>query len=450
MSYPRYPAYKDSGVEWLGDIPSHWNIRRLKHLSKLNPQRSELRDVSQELEVSFLPMEHVGEDGSLNLAINRPLADLESGYTYCRDGDVIVAKITPCFENGKGALCRNLTNGIALASTEFHVIRPTDDVIPEFIFAWTQSPIFRDQGIATMYGAGGQKRVPIEFLENFLFIFPSVAEQQCIVSFLDHETAHIDGLVAKQEQLIALLQEKRKVIISHAVTRGLEPDVTLKESGIEWLGMVPVHWGISTLGSVTDVIDPNPSHRNPIYVDDGYPFISTVEFIGTDEILLDSSRRVAEATVIEQEKRCSFKEGSIAFSRKGTLGSVRVLPHDVRFALLDSVCIINCKDTLTYNYMYRQLQSTVLAAQLEGATRGAALKQISVGRVRGLRVLIPPLNEQIAIINFLSKEIAKLDALINKALSVIDLLKEHRASLISAAVTGKIDVRGFVARAEEH
>ena len=228
-----YPAYKGSGVDWLGDIPEHWEIGRLKYAATLNPSATEVRNRGGSLEVSFVPMEAIGEYGGLELTATKPMADVYTGYTYFRERDIVVAKITPCFENGKGALAQGLINGIAFGTTELHVLRVTKSTDPRFLFYASMGDAFRRLGQAEMYGAGGQKRVPDSFIENLRHPLPTLPEQCAIAAFLDRETAKIDALVAKKERLIELLQEKRTALITRAVTKGLDPDVQMKDSGID-------------------------------------------------------------------------------------------------------------------------------------------------------------------------------------------------------------------------
>ena len=164
-------------------------------------------------------MESVGDDGVLALDKEKSIAELETGYTYFREGDVTIAKITPCYENGKGALMLGLTNGIGCGTTELIVARPIPSQITgTYLHYLFISPDFRGIGESHMYGAGGQKRVPDAFVRNFATAIPPLAEQTAIAAFLDHETAKIDALVAEQERLIELLKERRTALISAAVT----------------------------------------------------------------------------------------------------------------------------------------------------------------------------------------------------------------------------------------
>lgn len=225
---PKVPM-KDSGVEWLGEVPAHWEVKRLRFVASLNPSKAELTHLDRGAEVSFLPMEAIGEDGTLNLERTRAIGEVENGYTYFRDGDVAVAKITPCFENGKGAVMHGLTGGVGFGTTELIVARPrAEEVVSGFLHWLFVSTQFRKLGEATMYGAGGQKRVPDEFVRNFAIAFPPTEEQAAIVTFLDRETAKFDALTAEAEKAIGLLKERRSALISAAVTgkidvRGLVP-----------------------------------------------------------------------------------------------------------------------------------------------------------------------------------------------------------------------------------
>ncbi len=273
-----YPAYKNSGIEWLGEFPADWKLKRLKFAVALNPTASEVRRLITDTEVSFVPMEAVGEYGGLDLSTTKPLVDVGSGYTYFRNGDVIVAKITPCFENGKGAHAAHLMNGIAFGTTELHVLRATNDINDHFLFYLTLSDSFRRLGEAEMYGAGGQKRVPEFFVENLRHPLPSLPEQRAIAAFLDRETAKIDTLVKKNEQLIELLHEKRTALITRAVVKGLDPNVPMKDSGVEWLGEIPAHWKVTRLRYGCSLLR-DGTHQPPSRVVDGYPLLSVRNII---------------------------------------------------------------------------------------------------------------------------------------------------------------------------
>lgn len=208
---------KDSKVEWLGDIPAHWAPKRMRFCMKTNPSKGEIKLNDDEL-VSFIPMEAVGELGGLNLDAEKELGEISGGYTYFADNDVVVAKITPCFENGKGAIARGLKNGMAFGTTELHVMRSDDTLLPDYLFHLTMSHPFRCIGESEMYGAGGQKRVPETFLKDFRIGLPPVSEQQDIIDYINKVNQKLDLQMSKATDVIDRLTEYRSALITNAVT----------------------------------------------------------------------------------------------------------------------------------------------------------------------------------------------------------------------------------------
>jgi type I restriction enzyme S subunit len=177
MKYAAYSEYKTSDSAWLPTIPAAWLQIRGRFVMSVNPAAVRLRDLDEADEVSFVPMEAVGENGGLNLERTKPLDEVGSGYTEFEDGDVVIAKITPCFENGKSAIASDLKNGVAFGTTELHVLRVGKRLDKRFLFHLTTSHTFRMLGESEMYGAGGQKRVPPEFAKDFRIPLPPIDEQ---------------------------------------------------------------------------------------------------------------------------------------------------------------------------------------------------------------------------------------------------------------------------------
>ncbi|HMN93859.1 MAG TPA: restriction endonuclease subunit S [Hydrogenophaga sp.] len=187
MKYPAYPAYAEKGANGT-TFPTTWPVQRLRFHIQSNPVKSEVAHLAPETLVTFVPMEAVGEWGGMDTSAEREVGDLSNGYTYFADGDVVIAKITPCFENGKGAIAQGLSNGVGFGTTELHVIRPDEHLSNRWVFYLTMSHLFRKRGEAEMYGAGGQKRVPEDFIRNLRIGIPSTAEQEQIADFLDWRT----------------------------------------------------------------------------------------------------------------------------------------------------------------------------------------------------------------------------------------------------------------------
>lgn len=197
-------------------------MKRLRFLLRRQPTEAQRQRLMEATQVSFLPMEAIGESGELKLSEIREKEDVSSGYTLFFDGDVVVAKITPCFENGKGALMQGLLNGVGFGTTELHVLSPGPEVDGRFLYYVSVSEPFRKQGEAGMTGAAGQKRVPEDFVKDFRFNPFPLGEQRAIAAYLDRETARLDGLVAAKERVLGLLAEKRRALITRAVTRGVD------------------------------------------------------------------------------------------------------------------------------------------------------------------------------------------------------------------------------------
>lgn len=207
-----------SSSSWLDEVPAHWREVRLRFMVQLNPLKSSLNGTAVDTMVSFVPMDAIGEYGGIRLDSTKPLCDVYGGYTYFADDDVVVAKITPCFENGKGALASKLSNGIAFGTTELHVLRAGEEVDSRWLFYLTSSHAFRAIGESEMYGAGGQKRVPESFIKNFKLGIPPKAEQIEIANYIDEKLSRLDKMVELNQSAIAKLMEYRSAIVSSVVT----------------------------------------------------------------------------------------------------------------------------------------------------------------------------------------------------------------------------------------
>jgi Restriction endonuclease S subunits len=217
---------KDSGIDWIGEIPEGWEVRRLRFNALVNPSGKKALSNPKTL-VNFLPMEKVSESGEYEQESKAEYQDVSTGYTYFEDNDVLVAKITPCFENGKGALVNNLKFGFGFGTTEFHVIRSYSHLMPKYLFYLTKTHLFRVTGEAFMEGAAGQKRVSTDFIKDFMMTTPPLPDQTAIANFLDKATAKIDKIIKLIEKKIKLLEEYKKSLIHHVVTgrvdvRGVE------------------------------------------------------------------------------------------------------------------------------------------------------------------------------------------------------------------------------------
>lgn len=428
----RYEPRKATGLSWLGDLPSHWQTKRLKHVCRMNPSKSEIRGLMDDLPVSFLPMEKVSEQGGLDLELTKPIGVLWQGFTYFRNGDVLVAKITPCFENGKGALANGLENGVGFGTTELHVLRPLPLMEPRFLELVTRQYSFRRLGCMSMTGVAGQQRVSEAFISNFVVGVPPLDEQRRIIGFLDRETAKIDALIAKKERLIELLQEKRTALISHAVIRGLDPNVPVKDSGVEWQGKIPAHWTPKKLKYLFRFAK-RLNHPN-LTVLSVYRDYGVIEKTTRD----DNHNKTPEDLTTYQ----LVNVGDLVINKmkawQGSLG-------------ISSLHGITSPDYVVYRstnkehlpYLHHRLRIPGMASTYHCISNGIRPDQwrLEPEKFEQLWLFLPPAEEQKTICEHIDRQIAAIDGLRTRVREAIDKLREYRTALISAAVTGKIDVR---------
>jgi len=389
-------------------------------------------------------METIGEDGSLRIEDVRSLGEVENGYSYVRDGDVAVAKITPCFENGKGALMRGLVNGLGFGTTELIVARPNQELMTsEFLHYLFRSAFFRRLGEAQMYGAGGQKRVPDSFVRDFATPLPPLAEQMGITRFLDREVARIDALIAEQRRLIELLEEKRRVCISRAVTQGLQPGVRTKPSGVVWIGDVPAHWLIARVKNISSFLTSGPRGWSDRISDDGALFIQSGDLDDAMGIDFGSAKKVPVACDAESA-RTRLKDGDVVVCITGAkTGNVAVCEAVPSEAYINQhLCLIRPTVQIRSQFLSAQLKSSV--GQTHFALSQYGLKQgLSLEDVASTPIVVPPIAEQDEIVDLIERHLTELGRLGRGVRNAVDLLLERRTSLISAAVTGQIDVRSI-------
>jgi type I restriction enzyme S subunit len=437
--YQPYPEYKESGVEWLGEVPKNWEPKRLRFALRTNPSSKEIKLAPEDL-VSFVVMDAVGEYGGLRLDAEKELSEVGSGYTFFANNDVVVAKITPCFENGKGALAENLINGIAFGTTELHVLRSGLNLDPEYLFYITISNLFRSLGESEMYGAGGQKRVPEAFIKDFVAALPSLPEQQTIARFLDHKTAQIDALIANKQTLLEKLAEKRTALISHAVTKGLDPNVKMKDSGVEWLGKVPEHWdvvGIKQLTVVKRGASPRPIDDPKYFDDEGeYSWVRIADVSASDRYLESTIQNLSD---LGKGLSVTLEPGALFLSIAGTVG--KPIITKIKCCIHDGFVYFP-----TYAGNTEFLYYIFFCGQpYLGLGKMGTQLNLNTDTVGSIRIGFPPVREQEKIVAFLDAVTARLDLQVQKVKAAIEKLQEYRSALITQAVTGKIDVRYYFA-----
>jgi type I restriction enzyme S subunit len=272
--------------------------------------------------------------------------------------------------------------------------------------------------------------------------YPVPDEQRVIATFLDHETAKIDALIEKQQRLIELLKEKRQAVISHAVTKGLNPNAPMKDSGVEWLGEVPAHWIVAPLKRFAEVID--CKHYTVQFLDEGLPIVSIREL--KDDLIDIANAKLTSCTEWNFLREGRIPQpGDLVFCRNASVGAAGYVNGDFDFCMGQDVCLIRTRKP--NRYMHFQITSRHVREQIEAFLVGATIRRANVEEIRGLVVAHPPEPEQIEIAKYLENALSEFSTLSEKANRTVALLIERRTALISAAVTGKIDVRDWQAAA---
>lgn len=427
-----------------GSEPEGWTRRRLRFDVRLNPKKSSLDMEPDEL-VSFIPMDAVGEYGGLKLGEVRELEEVYNGYTYFEDGDLCIAKITPCFENGKGALAEGLTNGVGFGTTELHVVRPGPTIDRRFLFYISIAHDFRNIGESEMYGAGGQKRIDEGFIKDWMPPLPPLDTQQRIARFLDEKTARIDGLIEKKRALLDRLAEKRQALITRAVTKGLNPDAPMKPSGIDWLGDIPAHWEVLPLKRRIVGIEQgwSPSADERVAADDEWGVLKSG---CVNEGVYDQTSHKALPSLLEPRLEIEVHPGDILMCRaSGSLkyiGSV-ALVRETRPLLMfsDKTYRLTLEEKSTdKSFFVYSMAAKHLREQIRLSVSGAEglannIAQSSVGRYLHS---FPPLCEQIEIANYLDRLSGLLERTRSSIRESLRQLQDYRSALITAAVTGQI------------
>lgn len=454
MRFPTYPKYRPSGVEWLGDVPEHWGVKRGRYCMRVNPRADRLRQLGSYDEVSFVPMEAIGELGGLKLESTRVISEAGPGYTQFQDGDVVVAKITPCFENGKGALAGGLTNGAAFGTTELHVLRAGASLDRRYLFYLTISRLFRDAGESEMYGAGGQKRVPTDFNKNFPTPLPPLPEQRAIADFLDARTAMIDRLVARKRTLVERLKEKRTSLIWRTISNGLsvanparpgagsvsKPRSSAADGvagGSENRRVVPLGFLVRIRGGAT------PNKNDPEYWDGSIPWVSPKDM--KQARISDTMDHVSEDAVRETALNI-IPPGAVLVVVRGMIlaHSFPVATADVPLTINQDMKALIASKALDSRFLQWALTGTSreIVARADESAHGT--RKLEAAVLAKLPIPLPPPDEQRAIVGYLDRETGKVDLMAARVEAAIERLREYRAALITAAVTGQIDVRGAV------
>lgn len=412
---------------------------RLKDVSQLNPQyKGKILDK----EVSFVPMESL-RNGAIDLQ-EIPFKEGKGKYTYFGDGDLLIAKVTPCFENGNIAIANNLRHGVGFGSSEIFVLRMNKDILNSYMYYLSQTSKFQDAACATMCGVGGLKRISPLFMRTYELNVPEISEQQRIVDYLDAKLSEIDNRVSVMEKQQNAYVRLKKSMIHQAVTRGLNSVVRLKDSGIEWIGMIPQNWvryRLKDLGYMYGGLT-NKS-GDDFRCDDitkTKPYIPFTNVLNNTVIDLSNFHYVV---MDENEDQNCVKEGDLLFLMSSedyeSIAKSAVVIGNPGEVYLNSFCRgLRITNKECYSpFVNYQLNSEIYRDALRFEARGFTRINIKMDRVASHFITLPPYEEQKSISNYLDEKCAKIDAAIENIGKQIEASKRLKRAIINEAIAGK-------------
>jgi len=425
-----YPAYRDSGVEWLGEVPTDWEIRRVKWLFQKMERPVQEKD---EVVTCF-------RDGMVTLRKNRRERGFteslkEIGYQGVRQGDLVVHGMD-AFSGAVG-----VSDSDGKCTPVYSICRPTLCVNARF-YAFIVNEMARTGWITALAKGIRERSTDFRYTEfaSQEVPLPSIYQQSAIVRFLDHADRRLRRAVRAKRQLIALLNEQKQAIIHRAVTRGLDPDVPLNFLCNRWFPEIPEHWDLLPMRRVIKRTIDGP-HHSPTYLDNGIPFLSARN-VKKDRWSLEDVKYISESDYHEFSKRVVPGIGDVLYTKGGTTGVARAVDFAFRFQVWVHIAVLKLnKEKIIPDYLAMALNSPRCYEQAQLFTRGATNQDLGLGRMKDIVLPVPSVLEQVTIIDTVKEASATLDHAIDATQREIDLLLEFRTRLIADVVTGKLDVR---------
>src|SRR5574344_1447116 len=433
----KYGEYKDSGVQWIGETPSHWKVARLKNKSSIvlgkmlmnNPPKGEESLYTLH---PYLKSRNVGWlDLSLDDIEQMYFSDYEISLYKLSIGDIV---INEGGDIGKVALWKGYEEDVYIQNS-VHKITPSKEMSNEFLMYFLLSTS-KKKYFWSIVNQVSIAHLTKEKLSNTPILIPPLSEQQSIASFLDAKTKPINDIISKREKQIELLEEMKSAIISHAVTKGLNPDAKMKDSGIEWIGEIPVGWETRRVKFLCSKIT-DGSHFSPLTLDEGRKYI-TVRDVYNDKVNLENASCISQEDFdILANNGCKPKIGDVLLAKDGTVGRTAIVTNN-DFVALSSLGILSPLKGVHSKYLKYLLDGNSLQKQMLAAMAGSALRRITITKINNFWGIMPPLSEQQSIASFLDAKTKPIDDIISKREKQIELLEEMKSAIISHAVTKEI------------
>lgn len=417
-----------------------WKCQKLKYVTTLSPNVR----MTPNLEVTFLPMEAM-HDGFYETDSTIKARDAVS-YTSFEDGDILLAKVTPCFENGNLAIAHDLLNGKGFGSSEYHVLRCDESVAyNRFILYLLMNDDFKQSAVSAMTGSAGLKRVPSEFVMNYEFYLPPLSEQHVIAAYLDRKCGQIDDIIADLQRQIECLESYKKSLISEAVTKGLNPDVPMKDSGIEWIGQIPGHWEMLPFRVCVQSVTSGLSAVTNDDTEESGKYVLRTSAVSSG-IFIDTEVK-AVTSYAENRLVCPVEADTVIMSRMNTsamVGASAYIEQNYEgYFLPDKLWKVKFNDRLLTKYAWYLMNSEPVRRWFGCVATGssASMQNIEMSDFLHTYVPIPRLTEQKQLATYLDRKCAEVDTILDDKRRQVENMKNHRKSVIYEYVTGKKRVK---------
>lgn len=444
MKLKPYPEYKDSGVEWIGEIPKNWNCSKIKHIADVKISNVDKKSKPSEPDVLLCNYTDVYNNEFIidNLDFMKATASIEQiKKLSLKKGDVIITKDSEAADDiAVTALVKENVDNV-VCGYHLALIRPDVDIKGDYLFRLLESKQINDQFVIAANGVTrfGISTYPIK---NSYLMVPSIKEQEKISSFLDKKTSEIDLTIEKDTRLIELLKEKRTALINHVVTKGLDPTVKMKDSGVEWIGRIPDDWDVNRLKFLTAKKAQYGANEEPEYNENkfDYRYVRITDVNDNGGLKKDSYAYLSK----ENARGFVLEEGDVLFARSGaTVGKVYYYSQDDGNCCFAGYMIryVTNNELLEPQFLLYYSLSKSYKEWIKVVSTQSTIENVSAEKYDELNIPTPKLSQQRQIVKFLDNEIPKIDEIILKIEEKISFLKEYKKSLIHHVVTGKVDVR---------
>lgn len=438
MILEKYPSYKDSGFEWLSEIPSHWKVRRVKDIAKINPNTYKSGNIGDSDKIEFLPMNQVDEaEGRIKKFLFESYANVKSGYTAFKNGDILFAKITPCMENGNCVIVKNLRLNLGFGSTEFIIFR-TKFKFRKFLYSFLRNRRFLEKAEYFMTGSAGQKRISSSYLEVHPIGIPTEKEQIQISNFLDKKTSQIDQKINILQDKKTSYEELKKSLINETVCRGINKNAELKEANANWVGKIPSHWNVGRLKNIFEKrIEKN------LRVD-GAPVTTNILSVMKDIGVINHRDKGNVGNKMSEDitgYKLVYPKDIVVNKMNVLIGSVGISKEFGALSVIYIILKTKSKNSPEYyDYVFR---SKYFQKYLRTISTGILeiRECVNSNLFRHQEIPQPLKHEQIQIAKYLDEKTSKIDEIISKIKDQITTLTEFRKTIINDVVTGKVRVQ---------